>query len=618
MAGVSNQLDLLLEAEKRGVPIPDEYKDLLAQARSHGLLAAPESTSAPEPATPQPQQPQGPSRVRRAFTTALGMSGPFSGTPPTSAGGIGEGVFQGALPAAGGIAGGVGGTMLGGPVLGLAGESAGSAGGEWLNQKLGITPPSNSAIGIAAVTPGAARGAGAGWNAGKRAFGRHVLGLPDVAMSVRNNAAREAEQEIAAMTRPDTKAEAMFRDVIGDNPSIPLQPIRDAARPVANPDGMFPAATAGAGSRSAAPAMRAELEQLYERANERLKQFGSGDENYQALTRSIEALKQRIGYAGEEPVGQAAAAGGTGARDLAQRLATVVGNTQTRDVMPFSKIWAEMKNLNAKIADAKTAGGGEFADLMQLKRGFWQALEKAAASGTGPQYAKLKAANAAWRNEIAEQTTSDIIQKAITYQEGRPGEMVMNINAANAMNALDEAVRLDPFLKDSFKPGAFDRIKSSLDKIRQLPIPGAPQGASAGSSSVLSSAIKGGGLGATIGGAAAGFTFGASAIPGGAMIGGGAFGAGNALLSEQLTKMFATPEGAKIAQRLAASPGGFNYPKLAVMAQFLRAQEAPSREEIVNFLKQDTPMEQKDEAVLGLGIKERVMEGVRQYLGLQR
>lgn len=64
-----------------------------------------------------------------------------------------------ALPTLGNIGGALAGTLTGpaAPIAVPALEAAGGAAGEYLNQKLGITPPSNTAIGVQAVLPAAMR-----------------------------------------------------------------------------------------------------------------------------------------------------------------------------------------------------------------------------------------------------------------------------------------------------------------------------------------------------------------------------------------------------------------------------------------------------------------------------
>lgn len=66
-----------------------------------------------------------------------------------------------ALPVAGGLLGAVGGMATPVPGGALMGEMAGSAGGEYLAQKLGLSEPSNVQLGLAAAMPGAGRLVGA-------------------------------------------------------------------------------------------------------------------------------------------------------------------------------------------------------------------------------------------------------------------------------------------------------------------------------------------------------------------------------------------------------------------------------------------------------------------------
>jgi hypothetical protein len=98
---------------------------------------------------------------------------------------IGRSVKEAALPTLGGLGGAAVGSVLG-PGGTIAGEMAGSAGGEWLNQKLGITNPQTSLTGadprteqilMAGAIPGLGRLAGGMTRAAlKSTMGGRVLG----------------------------------------------------------------------------------------------------------------------------------------------------------------------------------------------------------------------------------------------------------------------------------------------------------------------------------------------------------------------------------------------------------------------------------------------------------
>jgi hypothetical protein len=77
----------------------------------------------------------------------------------------GQMALESALPTAGGVLGGLGGLATPIPGGALIGEMAGSAGGEYLNQKLGITEPSAAGVGLAAAAPLGGRVIGAGLKA---------------------------------------------------------------------------------------------------------------------------------------------------------------------------------------------------------------------------------------------------------------------------------------------------------------------------------------------------------------------------------------------------------------------------------------------------------------------
>jgi hypothetical protein len=255
-----------------------------------------------------------------------------------------------------------------------------------------------------------------------------------------------------------------------------------------------------------------------------------------------------------------------GVRNIATRIANFRGAYPNQDMVDFQTVHATMKDLNALIASAKTTGGAEFGKLMQLKKGFWEALEKATTTGTGEALTKLKAANMAMRNEIAADTVDDVVFK--NFGQALEGTGEWSSAAAQAHRQLSKAVRDDPFLKDSFKASDLDRVLKSFDEIRQLPVRGAPAGADAGSKNILKRTVVGGGLGELIG-QAVGAPSGT-----GSMVGSVA----GVMGSEVIAKAVTTPKGSKMIVDMLKSPHGIGNAQLAAIGMYVRASLAETKE----------------------------------------
>ena len=202
-----------------------------------------------------------------------------------------------------------------------------------------------------------------------------------------------------------------------------------------------------------------------------------------------------------------------------------------------------MRRLNDKIGAAKAKGGEGLGDLLQMKKSFAESLEQAADKQVGEAFAVLKEANSAFRQEIAQDTLTDIIARNITPLEGREA---LNISAGKALKQLNEAVRKDKFLDKSFPPGSLDRIRVGLDEIRKLPVIGAPPGAEAGSKLMLRRTVVGGALG-ELGGQAFGLPTGV----------GGAVGTLSGIgLAESMSQLLQTDMGTRFLLRAIREGGG--------------------------------------------------------------
>ena len=213
------------------------------------------------------------------------------------------------------------------------------------------------------------------------------------------------------------------------------------------------------------------------------------------------------------------------------------------DELPFQDVRLLMRRLNERIGGAKAKGGEGLGDLMQLKRSFAESLEQAADKQVGEAFAVLKEANSAFRQEIAQDTLTDILSRAITPLEGREA---VNISAGKALKQLNEAVRKDRFLEKSFPAGSLDRIRTALEEIRKLPVIGAPSGADAGSKALLKRSVVGGALG-ELGGQAFGLPTGTGAAIGTIS------GIG---LSESISQLLQTEMGTRFLLRAVRESGG--------------------------------------------------------------
>jgi hypothetical protein len=189
------QLRELLTAERAG-RLPPEVQQELTRMREAGEIGA------PLPAIPAWQEP-----IERHEA--------LWGRPPER---VATGAKQAILPTVGGIAGAGAGALTGpfAPVAVPTLEAAGSAGGEALNQLLGITEPSAAQIGLAAAVPPVVRGtlrvAGPALKAGLRA-------LPGAQPAVQE-VATATVRKVPAVVQPAISEEAAWAPLRGQNPKL--------------------------------------------------------------------------------------------------------------------------------------------------------------------------------------------------------------------------------------------------------------------------------------------------------------------------------------------------------------------------------------------------------------
>lgn len=192
MANGDKLQDLLLR-EREGT-LSGEEQAAIGRLREAGELPA----ALPKAGAPTGPEPSAAAQfVRRAAI-------------PTAAGAIGGGLGAAAGVLAGPAA------PLAVPTLGLIGEMTFSAGGEALNQLLGITEPSLGEIGLAAAMPPAARGVGRATLAGVRRLPRILPGAGPALHEV----AVERAQGIPAIVRPAVDPETLWAPLERVNPRL--------------------------------------------------------------------------------------------------------------------------------------------------------------------------------------------------------------------------------------------------------------------------------------------------------------------------------------------------------------------------------------------------------------
>lgn len=363
--------------------------------------------------------------------------------------------------------------------------------------------------------------------AAERQLGKSFSRLPNVAEARRTAASAEANA-LPQLAAPQTGSDVLYKEVESLNPSVNLGPLKDKIATVLKDEQLATPGLKIPTTESVAGGLKKEF---FTPQEAKTANTGVLDQYGNQITREIQPA------------------------------------TQGKGAAPFSQVRVLMRRLNDKIGTLKSQGGEGLGDMLQLKKGFIQSLENAADGEVGAASAKLKQANMAWRNEYAMEKTADIIANATKTQEGRAADQV-NTGFAQALNALNKELRKDPWLEESFPPGALERIKSGLAKLKELPLPGAPQGVDAGSKQVLSRTIKGGAAGTTIGAGLEHFM----GIPGATRAGAEIGTLGGVIGAEILSNALAQPKGIALVEKMMkASPQGLTTPQLSVLQAFVRA-----------------------------------------------
>jgi hypothetical protein len=239
---------------------------------------------------------------------------------------------------------------------------------------------------------------------------------------------------------------------------------------------------------------------------------------------------------------------------------------------PFDQVRLLMKRLNERIGGLKSQGGQELGDAMQLKKGFIRSLNEASNGQVGPEWAKLRTANKAFQQEIAHEEITNIIDKNIRTLEGRLEANAQNVSAGRALDQFKKFLKDEPDLAASLDPQAIERIANGLERLRRLPLFGAPPGVDAGSKNMLGklflSGATGGTIGGTIGGALGGST--------GAAIGSGLGSMGTYATADMIARALAKPKGIDLVERLLTASNGnqLTLPQMAVLQGFVKASEA--------------------------------------------
>lgn len=361
----------------------------------------------------------------------------------------------------------------------------------------------------------------------QRKFGKFASGLPDIALARRTAAAREAEG-LSSLAAPKVPSEVYYKRLDRLNPEVDLSPLKGTIEKVLADEQLATTGLKVGTTETVAGGLKNE--------------FFQPKEAQVTISKILDEFGQPI-------------------------IKEFQGATSGKGATGFQQVRVLMRRLNDKIGSLKNAGGEGLGDMLQLKKGFIQSLEQTAETATTTAHRILKRANTAFRNEYAMEKTADIIANATKTLEGREGE-ALNIQAARAIDAMKKAMRDDKWLADSFPPGALDRIISGLDRIRQLPLAGAPKGVDAGSKQILSRAIKGEAMGAGIG-------YGIGSLLGSPSVGVAIGGQAGMLASLKGAELIATalskPNGIKLVERMmTASPQGLTPAQIGALTLFIR------------------------------------------------
>ena len=266
----------------------------------------------------------------------------------------------------------------------------------------------------------------------------------------------------------------------------------------------------------------------------------------------------------------------------------------------FQNVWETMKGINLQIEAAKKSGGTELGALMQLKRGFWSALDDVGNLAAGPAARKLRAANKAFGQEIAQDTVEEVVRK--NFGRALEGTELLSSRAAPALNQLDDILTKDPKLANNFPPGTLNRIRETLREIASYPVRGAPAGADAGSKNILKRTVIGGGLGELAGRAVG--------LPPGM---GGTIGSiGGIVSAEVISNALLTPQGTKMLLSMyKATSGQMGAPQWQTLAAFVAAQAAEKQKQDVSaqikkiMQSSEVPLQIKQQAAIGLAEMQR-------------
>lgn len=336
--------------------------------------------------------------------------------------------------------------------------------------------------------------------------GKSILShLPGAQVGLREEGMRRA-LAIPESLRPPITSEEIYSKVGEVNPIVPYDEIRKAATPVAQSKSLL------AQNVPKLETLKADLAIV----KKDLEQFGtdlagnilppSGNfakvARFDDLTRKKQEFENSISAiekANEPSLTQAihgaaerAKSGDLlgGVRNLALYLKNYSGTYPLQNSISFQAARATMVDLNALIRQAKGQQGAEFGMLMQLKKGFWKALET---SGKEPGGSKalglLREGNETFQREMAVDILDDVVGKNFgRYLEGTDR---LSTTAARAMNQLTDAVKKDPALFEKLPTGAVKQVMKSLDEIRQLKVNPPPKGVNVGSALVNQRGLMG-------------------------------------------------------------------------------------------------------------------------------
>lgn len=232
---------------------------------------------------------------------------------------------------------------------------------------------------------------------------------------------------------------------------------------------------------------------------------------------------------------------------------------------PFAEVRAVMKRLNERIGNLKAAGGEELGDAMQIKRGFITSLENASKDQVGEQWEKLRAANTAFKRELVYEKVGDLIARNIRSLEGRTEAGAQNISAGKAGDQLRAMIKDDPDLFTAVPKAALKNIENGLERVRQLPLFGAPPGVDAGSKNQWGKMLGAGAIGTAIGtytGSAVLGTFGTLATFKG---------------SEAIGRAMAQPGGIKLIETMMKAGRELTPQQMMIIGGFVKASENRDR-----------------------------------------